>query len=129
MPSKLAEGLNLLQQPLNGRDDVEIQILSIKDEFGKGAKDEEWIPMIGANSGIVITQDFRIQTLKHQRELYQRHGVSIFFVSPPSKSGFTYWEMVKLIIDRWDEIRKILRKNKPPFAFRCTSRTKFEPLK
>lgn len=128
LPRQLAHGLNILVQPQNKKDGLEIEIVSIKDVYGEGEKDEDWIPKVGAQNGIVITQDFRIQTQKHQQELYKNHGVGILFFNPPSKNGFTYWEMVQQLVVRWDEIKQITRKNKTPFAYRCSARTKFEKL-
>src|ERR1700734_4052698 len=87
LPPQIARGLHVLQQPQNAREGIKMEVLSIKDFFGEGAKDEEWIPEVGRLKGIVITQDYRIQSLKHQRELYKQHGVGILFFSPPSKTG------------------------------------------
>ena len=128
MPPQLAKGLHELQQPQNKRDALEIQVLSIKIEFGEGEKDENWIPKVGKEKGIVITQDFRIQTQRHQKELYLENGIGILFFNPPSKSGFAYWELVKQLVTRWDEIKQIIQKNEPPFAYRCSARTKFERM-
>lgn len=128
MPSQLAHGLHTLQQPQNNKDQLEIEVLSIKDVFGQGALDEDWIPKVGAENGIVITQDFRIQSQKHQRKLYIENGVGILFLNPPSKNGFSYWDMVKKLIDEWEDIKKIVRKNKTPFAFRATARKDFEKM-
>ena len=128
LPSQLAKGLHELQLPQNKRDDIEIQVLSIKEIFGQGEQDEDWIPKVGAENGIVITQDYRIQTQRHQKELYLEYGVGILFFNPPSKGGFPYWDLVKLVINRWEEIKQIIRKEKPPFAFRCTARKTFERI-
>lgn len=118
----------MLQSPQNNKDNMQLEVLSIKDVFGQGAKDEEWLPEVGKKGGIVITQDFRIQTQKHQRELYLQNGVGILFISPPSKSGFAYWDLVKKIINEWEDVKKIIRKEKPPFAYRCSARSSFEKL-
>lgn len=128
LPKQLAKGLNELQQPMNHRDGLEIEVLSIKEVFGQGVKDEDWIPEVGKENGIVITQDFRIQTQRHQKELYLNSGVGILFINPPSKVGYPYWDMVKQLVNRWEEIKSIVKKNQPPFAFRCTPRTKFEKM-
>ena len=112
MPPQLAKGLHELQQPQNKRDALEIQVLSIKIEFGEGEKDENWIPKVGKEKGIVITQDFRIQTQRHQKELYLENGIGILFFNPPSKSGFAYWELVKQLVTRWDEIKQIIQKKR-----------------
>lgn len=128
LPKQLAVGLNELQQPMNARDGMAIEVLSIKEVYGQGAKDEEWIPKVGKESGIVITQDYRIQTQRHQKELYINSEVGILFLNPPSKGGFSYWEMVKQLVNRWEEIKTIVKKNQPPFAFRCTPKKKFEKM-
>jgi hypothetical protein len=128
LPHQLAEGLHVLQQPQNSKDNLEIEVCSIAKVFGRGTADEVWIPIVGKENGIVITQDFRIQTQKHQKELYQESGVGILFFNPPSNSGFAYWEMVKQMVNRWDEIKQIVKKNKTPFAYRCSAKTKFDKM-
>jgi hypothetical protein len=128
LPPQIARGLNLLQKPQNGKDGMNIEVISIKDHFHEGVQDEEWIPVVGGLKGIVITQDYRIQSLKHQRELYKQHGVGILFFSPPSKTGFGYWEMVKQVVNRWEKIKSIIKKDKPPFAYRCSARADFENI-
>lgn len=128
MPPQLAHALNTLQQAINSKENIQIEVLSIKDVFGQGALDEEWIPKVGAEKGIVITQDFRIQSQRHQRELYNNNGVGILFLNPPSKGGFSYWEMVKKLINEWENIKKIIQKNKTPFGFRATSKKGFEKM-
>lgn len=128
LPPQLAKGLHELQWPQNKRDNIEIQVLSIKDTFGQGEQDEDWIPKVGAENGIVITQDYRIQTQRHQKELYIENGVGILFFNPPSKGGYQYWDLVKLVINRWEDIKQIIKKNDPPFAYRCTARKSFEKI-
>jgi len=51
MPHQLAEALNTLQQPLNFKEKTQIEVLSIKKVFGQGAKDEDWIPLVGKEGG------------------------------------------------------------------------------
>lgn len=119
----IAKGLDILEKPLQEG----FEVLSIKDIFGTGAKDEDWIPKVGQEGCIVITQDINIQRLRHQRLLYEEHGVGVFFLAPPSKSGYRYWEMVEQIIKRWSDIKKKCRSDRP-FAFRCSPRTEFERI-
>lgn len=127
MPRQLAKGLNELQQPQNLRENAQFEIISVKDNW-PGASDEDIIPNIGNENGILITQDYRIQTRRHQKELYIENGVGVLFFNPPSKSGFSYWEMVKQLVNRWEDIKHIIVRNDTPFAFRCSARTKFEKL-
>ena len=114
----IAEGLNILDAPTGDG----FEVLSIGKTFGRGVQDEDWIPKVGAEQGVVITMDYNIHRIKRQRELYEKHGVGIFFFNPPSKSGYNYWEQVEQIVKRWRDIKKKCR-NKRPFAFRCTSKS------
>lgn len=66
----LAEGLNVFQKHLNTNEKLQIQVLSIKEIFGKGVKDEVWIPLVGDEKGIVITQDLKIQTTRDTKMNY-----------------------------------------------------------
>lgn len=117
MAPQLARALNIIQEHLNSEEKKTITVLSIKDAFKEGIADEDWIPTVGKEKGIVITQDRRIQSSRHQRELYMQHGVGIIFLKSP-KSGMTFWQMFKHIVDWWDEIKQIARKNTPPFSYR-----------
>ncbi len=119
----LARGLNLLQAPMNGEEKEPIEIQSIKDVFGQGTTDEEWIPKAGKQGAIVVTQDLNIHRTRSQFELFQQHGLGIFFFRPPSNRGYLYWDMVQQVINRWAEMKKLAFKTKKPFAFKCTSRS------
>ncbi len=90
MPHQLAEVLNTLQQPLNFKEKTQIEVLSIKKVFGQGAKDEDWIPLVGKGGGVIITQDYNIQTTRHQRDLCEKHGLGMLYIKPPSKNGLSY---------------------------------------
>jgi len=114
----IAAGLNTLIKPTW----ADFEVLSIESVFGRGALDEDWLPKIGEEKAVVITQDLNIHRTRRQRELFERHNVGVFFLSPPSKTGYQYWEMVEQLIKRWREIQKLCRE-KRPFAFRCTSRS------
>jgi hypothetical protein len=127
LPPQLAHGLKLLTQKHNEKLGLNIDVLSIIEVFGRGAKDEEWIPKVGAQNGIVITQDYNIQTTKHQKELYISSGLGILFLSS-SKVGMSYWETVKLLVNKWEEIIAIVKKEKTPFAYRSSVKTKFEKI-
>jgi hypothetical protein len=120
----LAKGLHLLEQPNNHG----FEILSIKEVFGEGVADETWIPKIGSEKGIVISQDYNIYRIRSQRELIFQHGLGIFFIIPPGKSGYTYWEIVKYSINHWEEIKKKSNETLLPFAFKCPCRGKIEQI-
>ena len=120
----IAKGLDILEKPLGEG----FEVLSIGEIFGRGAKDEDWLPQIGQENGVVITQDLNIQRSRQQRELYKKHNIGVFFLSAPSRNGFSYWEMVAHIVNRWQDIKKKSRKSLRPFAYRCTTKKDFEEI-
>jgi len=118
----LARGFNILQEPLNFKLSDSVEVRSIKDDFGKGAKDEDWIPMAGESKACVITQDYNIHRIAHQRELCNKYKLGMFYFRPPSKSGLSYMDMLKLMVKHWEEITKIATNQKRPFTYKVTSR-------
>lgn len=125
MPSVLAQGFNLLQAPENIRLKLKdlIEVKSIKKEFGEGAKDEDWIPQAGKQRACVITQDYNINRIKHQRALCEKYNLGMFYFRPPSKSGFTYWHMLEMLVKHWPEIIKKASWEERPFSYKITSKS------
>ena len=119
---QLAKSLDLIQSHLNLKEKNKYKVMSIQERFGRGVQDEDWIPIAGKEKSIVITQDLRIQTTRHQRDLYKKFGLGVFFIKAPSKNGFSFWEMTMQLIKRWPEIKKLSSNTKRPFAYRCTSK-------
>lgn len=124
----LSRGFNILQSPENIKLREPIEVLSIKDVFGTGAKDEDWIPLAGESSSCVITQDYSIKRIDHQRVLCEEYGLGLFYFRPPSKNGFSYWDMLKLMVKHWPKISTIATREVRPFAYKVTSRGDLEPL-
>lgn len=122
MSPYLARGFNILQKPENIKLPEPIEVKSIKDDFGEGAKDVDWIPIAGRNKSCVLTQDFNIYRIEHQRELCEKYGLGMFYFRPPSKNGFQYWDMLKLMVKHWPTITKISIREAKPFAYKVSSR-------
>lgn len=119
----LSEGFNLLQKPLNFVLKESIEVKSIKKEFGEGALDEDWIPKLQKSKDCVVTQDYNINRIREQRQLCEQYEIGMFYFRPPSKNGFTYWDMLKMLVKHWPEIVKKASKEKRPFAYKVTSRS------
>jgi hypothetical protein len=111
-----AEGLHIMQYPL----DDGIEVCSVVKEFGKGVADEEWIPKWGLQKGIFITQDLKITTRRQQAQLLTKYHLGAFFLDVPK--NYRYWDKVKLLVQCWQEMVEIIKKNKRPFAFVITPR-------
>ena len=112
----LAEGLNKMQYPL--QDDI--AVTSIAKEFAKGVKDEDWIPVWGKQKGIFITQDIKITTRRQQARLLTEYQMGAFFLDVPK--NYRYWDKVKVIVLRWQEVVEAIKSSRRPFAFTITPR-------
>jgi hypothetical protein len=105
----------------------DVLVFSTKEKFGKGVSDEEIIPGIGKENGILITRDFNIHRTRLQYDLCRKHGLGLFFLSMP-KGMDKHWEIVKSLISNWEEIVEKSKKEKFPFAYRIKNRGKMEKL-
>lgn len=129
LPKHLAEGFQVLQYPEGFKSGYQVEVKWIPDEFGRGAKDDEWIPEVGKQKACVITQDMNINRRKHELELYRQHKVGMFFLKGPSKKqGMSVWEMVQTLAKNWSEIIQVMYEEKRPFAFEITLRRKMKKL-
>lgn len=115
---RIARALAILTEPMG------LVIRSNVDVFGKGVADEDWIPMVGRDSGIVVTQDLNIQRTRHQRQLYKDHEVGVVFFKPPKKKGYSYWEMLTHILTAWPDIIDVITHAERPYAYIIRPRSK-----
>ena len=123
MAPVLARGFDILQQPLNHGKRTFIEVRSIK-EFGDGVEDEVWIRQTKDLDACVITQDYNINRIKHQRQLCIKYGLGMFYFRPPSKVGFSYWDMLQMLVKHWLEIIEKASRQKRPFSYKVTNRSK-----
>lgn len=107
---------------------MELRYFRFKKNTEGGIQDEDWIPQVGQINGIVITQDYNIQRTQNQFALLKQYKIGIFYLRPPGKTGYKYWEMVEKIITHWKAIKEMARQTKPPFAFRIMPRGKIEKI-
>ncbi len=110
----LADGLNAIQRPM----DNGIEVVSMKTTFGKGTKDEDWIPKWGKKDGIFLTADINITRTKHLAELLKQNDFGAFFLRVPNKTS--YWDRVRVLIKHWPEITKIITTKTKPFSYWVT---------
>ncbi len=120
MPPYLAHAFQILQAPQNlkhGRKKIDVKHL--RDVFGAGAKDLQWIPAIANNRAFVITQDIHISRRKDEIAAYQSNGIGMFFIrGRNSKDTLSAFEMVQILAKQWEPMVAIMLKNKGAFAYK-----------
>lgn len=79
----------------------------------RGAKDPEWLPVVGAEGLdlVVFTQDKRIRTKPGELLLLQQHGVRVMNFAP--KKDRDRWAKFVLIVRSWDRIEVNIRRAGP----------------
>ncbi|HET6245504.1 MAG: hypothetical protein H0V01_03715 [Bacteroidetes bacterium] len=95
----------------------DIQVLSTIEKFGRGVKDEDLIPEIGKEGGVLITRDIRIQRTHLQWELCHEYKLGMFFLTLP-KGHTRHWDLVKALVNQWEEIAEIAKNKRIPFGYR-----------
>lgn len=113
----LAYGMSKLQSGVGGEP---IDILHIAENFGKGKRDDEWIPEVAKMHGIVITQDIKITRTRTLAAMCKRYKLGIFFVKPPK--SYKYWDFVEMIVYKWTHIKEKTKTTEKPFAYLLTPR-------
>ena len=116
----IADALHCLEQ----KDKIN-RVFSTEMSLGKGIKDCPLIKKLKEVNGIWITHDLKLMTRLNEFLLLKDEGVTVFIISLPSGCNFVL--QYRLVIDRWEEIKKICRKHKQPFVCRLLIRGK-EPI-
>jgi hypothetical protein len=94
-----------------------VQVRSTKERFGKGARDEDIIPAIGAEDSVLITRDFNIRRTKLQFDLCSQFKIGVFFLTLP-KGQSRHWDLVKALINQWEAVIEKIESDTKPFAYR-----------
>ncbi len=120
----VADALNSLSKGYFG----DIQVLSTKKVFDRGAPDEKIIPGIGKAKGIWITRDENAYRFEEQYKLCKKYKIGIFILKL-SKGRQDHWSMVMLLIGYWREIVEIIRTEKRPFGYQVLTNVGIARLK
>jgi hypothetical protein len=105
----------------------DILVYSTKIKFGKGQQDEIIIPAIGTSKGILVTKDLNIHKTRFQYQLCEQYGMGVFFLKM-QKGLDKHWEIVKLLINSWEEMLGIISKSQKPFGYEIPIRGRMRKL-
>ncbi|EAQ48425.1 PIN-like domain-containing protein [Leeuwenhoekiella blandensis] len=122
MPPHLAKGFRTIQNVENlKRKGKVFEIELLKDKFGYGVKDIEWIAQLKNNNSFIITRDIHLDKRKDEIAAYHEAGIGLFFIRGASKkANLSVWDMLLILSKQWEEIIKIVSTRKTPFSFQVT---------
>ena len=119
-PQKIAEGLNIIES--TNRDTILRCEITHPYLLKKGGtEDDDWIKYAGKNNAIIMTFDKDFKDIKAKGRLYHEHKVGVFFFKLDKKEKM-YWQIVKLFINNFDSMKKIMIEVEKPFVYRISSK-------
>lgn len=124
-PPAFVEGFKILETA-NKKSPFSVQVVFSVDfmggvRFDKNGRrvsipDEEIIVKADQKNAVIITHDSDFKRIKHYKALLVKHKVGYIYFKVPS-GKYTYWEIVKAFIIKWEEIKEQISKASHPFAF------------
>ena len=118
LPLRVANAINALEE---GEED---NIYHTEIAFERSIKDPDLYRKIKEKNGILVTNDLKMLTRKTEYDLIHSLEITVIFISLPSGASFAL--RYRTIINKWEEIKQICRKNKHPFLCRIKMRGETE---
>lgn len=123
-PKKIAEGLNLIES--SNKDTILKCTITHPYLLDKGGtEDNDWIKYAGRRNAIIMTFDKDFKDIKTKGRFYHEHKVGVFFFKF-EKNEKMYWQIVKLFVNNFEEMKKIIVEVERPFVYRITAKGKPE---
>jgi hypothetical protein len=117
----LANGLNLLEKS-NPSSRIPVDVLSAEELMGRrGATDEEIIQAVGPNT-VIFTKDKDFRQIKLYGKVIEETGAKVLFFKSSRKLVF-FWDILKAIVNDWENIKTCLSKEAPPYVFEYDIKT------
>ena len=122
MPPHLARGFHTIQKVENlQRKNRSVNVRLLKDDFGIGSKDLEWIPKLKDTNSFIVTRDIHLDKRKDEIAAYHDAGIGLFFIRGASKkTNLTVWDMLLILSRHWEEMIKIMQERNVPFSYSIT---------
>ena len=92
------------------------ELYSTEDIYEPGLKDSELLGKISKDGYYLITRD-KMYKKPAERKIIRDLGISIFRIETKGKAkNLKYWELIKLLVFNWEEIKKFSIGNNEPFT-------------
>jgi len=88
----------------------------------RGTLDQEWIPLAASEGWSVVTSD---KLRPHRRLALRQHVGRVFLISSKDISP---WEQFRLLVNKWDELERWAKKERPPYIVRVPKRGKLQEV-
>lgn len=85
----------------------------------EGAKDSQWLPVVGKAGLVVLTRDKRIRSRPLERQALLEHGVRACFLTAGGQ--LTLFEQLQLWLRNWSEIERLVAEEPAPWLASVTT--------
>jgi hypothetical protein len=103
-------------------------VMHLQEKFLAKTPDEDWIPWVGGEGLILVSDDNNIIKKPHQKALLLTHSVRAVFLAG-SYAKLALWQQAVNLLTWWPKIEKAMAKSKPGFCLRVSINGKTEPWK
>jgi predicted nuclease of predicted toxin-antitoxin system len=95
---------------------------SWKDKWPASTPDSEWIPMAAARGWCVVTADY---LRPHERLALRQNRGRVFLVAV---KNLRIWHQFRLIVNKWENVKRAAQRRKPPYVIRVPKRGKLQDI-
>lgn len=127
-PPDFVRGFSIIERG-NKRSPL-LSVIQHSNEFmgSPGASDEDIIQKASGKDAVIITHDSDFKKIKHYKPLLIQHSVGFIYFKTPKKE-YRYWDMVKAIILKWEDLKDLVSKSTHPFALEIAKSGQLQLLK
>lgn len=101
-------------------------VVHLRDMFPQGAKDEDWLRVVGSKGLVLVTRDAQIRRKPGELAAYRRHNVGGFVLQG---KNIDHCGMIQQVVRNWPRMKELAVKTTRPFLFGVPPKgTKFRQL-
>ncbi|MFN0148275.1 MAG: hypothetical protein ACKVT1_17380 [Dehalococcoidia bacterium] len=106
---------------------AEIHYASNSDNqlVGKGTKDADWIPVVGARGFLLFSQNRTMLENEAERQLLIEHQVGAVFLATGRLRSF---EVLRMLLNRWQWLELVDANIERPFAYIISASGRARPI-
>lgn len=122
----LAAGLHLLEQS-NPASKIPVDVMAAEIFMRrKGATDPELYEAVGKVKGVVFTKDKDFRQIKLFEKVIKENKAKVLFFKHSKKMVF-FWDILKALVERWEEVKEKLNNDAPPYIYEFDIRNGISP--
>jgi hypothetical protein len=117
---RLARALSALETEGN-------EVTALRDAFNENTPDKEWLGVLGAEGGVLVTADSRILTRPQEAAILKQLKITSFFLGPFFMRT-RFWDQAVWMVRRWPDFKNAARMMEQGTCLTVPQRGKMRPI-